>query len=452
MKLIHSGSPLTRLVSPGDPISFAFKTGGGNPVNQPPKNTVKPVVSGDTTLGGLLACTTGTWTGEAPITYAYQWLRDGIAISGQTNSTHTVVQADEGHSISCTVYATDIHGTSHATSNAVSVIDPTVLYQYVNTSDINPPAGRIHSTSNILRFNEVDKNGNLRDLGQLVSGDSITVGTQTATLTADPIFQSPVWRLTVDAWPMLADGDYICSAEKAGNWTPLDLFLFGEEGFWFDGSDFSTMFKDSSGSVPVTAVGDAVSYWENKISGQQVSRISATDTRVAPLVETYNTDKLRLTWDGSNDRLAFSSPNLSQGGAITFAIGFRKAQSYSGALQPYRASGTGSALQNVQVQGNNTVIFQTFGQMLTSVNAISNETMNIGLMWAQQNTTSLNIDLNGVTAALGPVPTNGAIAAAPTLPNVAASVRFSISQIVLVNRVLTVEERDQLKAFIASKH
>lgn len=37
-------------------------------------------------------------------------------------------------------------------------------------------------------------------------------------------------------------------------WTPAQLFTAGEQGVWYDPSDFSTLFQDSSGTTPVTAV------------------------------------------------------------------------------------------------------------------------------------------------------------------------------------------------------
>jgi hypothetical protein len=40
--------------------------------------------------------------------------------------------------------------------------------------------------------------------------------------------------------------------------TPARLFAAGEQGYWLDPSDFSTMFQDSAGTTPVTAVGQNV--------------------------------------------------------------------------------------------------------------------------------------------------------------------------------------------------
>ena len=41
-------------------------------------------------------------------------------------------------------------------------------------------------------------------------------------------------------------------------WTPSNLFAQGEVGAWYDPSDFTTMFQDSAGTIPVTAVGQTV--------------------------------------------------------------------------------------------------------------------------------------------------------------------------------------------------
>jgi hypothetical protein len=39
-----------------------------------------------------------------------------------------------------------------------------------------------------------------------------------------------------------------------------------EPAMWFDPSDFSTLFQDAEGKIPVTAVGQPVGLWRSKIS------------------------------------------------------------------------------------------------------------------------------------------------------------------------------------------
>jgi len=74
-----------------------------------PAPTVIPAITGTLTVGNALACSTGTWSGS-PASYAYQWLRDGVAIGSATSSTYTLVSGDSGKMIGCAVVATDAFG------------------------------------------------------------------------------------------------------------------------------------------------------------------------------------------------------------------------------------------------------------------------------------------------------------------------------------------------------
>jgi hypothetical protein len=93
------------------------KNGGGS---IPPSNTVAPVISGISDIGSVLTTTDGTWAGTAPITYTYQWNQNGNPIIGETNSTYTLVVADYLKDITCEVTATNVAGSSSATSNAIT--------------------------------------------------------------------------------------------------------------------------------------------------------------------------------------------------------------------------------------------------------------------------------------------------------------------------------------------
>ena len=95
-----------------------------------PKNTVTPTISGTLVVGNVLTCSTGTWTGNTPITYAYQWLRNGQVISGATSNTYTSVTADIGQNITCRVSATNTYGTgAQITTSAVVVTSSPILVQ-----------------------------------------------------------------------------------------------------------------------------------------------------------------------------------------------------------------------------------------------------------------------------------------------------------------------------------
>ena len=67
----------------------------------PPRIIVEPSISGTLVLGRLLFASVGTWAGETPLSYAYQWVRCGAdgglpdgsnctSISGATASTYTL--------------------------------------------------------------------------------------------------------------------------------------------------------------------------------------------------------------------------------------------------------------------------------------------------------------------------------------------------------------------------
>ncbi|WP_205472699.1 family 78 glycoside hydrolase catalytic domain [Nocardioides sp. SYSU D00038] len=64
-----------------------------------------PQVGGATRIGGTLTSTTGTWNTKG-LTYARQWLRNGVAIAGATGETYRVVAADAGTRLSVRVTAT----------------------------------------------------------------------------------------------------------------------------------------------------------------------------------------------------------------------------------------------------------------------------------------------------------------------------------------------------------
>jgi hypothetical protein len=85
-----------------------------------PANTTVPVLSGDTAVGGLLACSQGSWANK-PTRLEYSWLRDGAPIAGQGASTYRVQSPDLGHQIACTVVASNSAGAASATSDSIGV-------------------------------------------------------------------------------------------------------------------------------------------------------------------------------------------------------------------------------------------------------------------------------------------------------------------------------------------
>jgi hypothetical protein len=103
---------------------------GYNSPGQTPANTGLPVVSGTTTQGSVLTTTNGTWSGDKPLAFRYQWERcvqfpEGPVcsnISGATQRTYTLQSADVGDSIQVYVTATNDAGGASAISTAVGPV------------------------------------------------------------------------------------------------------------------------------------------------------------------------------------------------------------------------------------------------------------------------------------------------------------------------------------------
>lgn len=102
-------------------ISKYYQGGGGGGAVAP-SFTVAPQITGTAVVGQTLTCDGGTVTGTGPITKTYQWYRGATLIGGATNSTYTLVQADAGQDIKCTVTATNSAGSASADSNTLAIM------------------------------------------------------------------------------------------------------------------------------------------------------------------------------------------------------------------------------------------------------------------------------------------------------------------------------------------
>ncbi len=97
-------------------------TGIGAPPT-PRAGTSPPMVTGTVVTGASVGCSS-LWSGSPPLSFAYQWLRDGTAIPGATGSTYAIVAADAGHGLSCRVTATNAAGSATSVSASVDVPSP----------------------------------------------------------------------------------------------------------------------------------------------------------------------------------------------------------------------------------------------------------------------------------------------------------------------------------------
>ena len=116
----------------------------------------------------------------------------------------------------------------------------------------------------------------------------------------------------------------------AGRFDPASWFAAGEQGAWYDPSDFTTLFQDSAGTTPVTAVEQPVGLMKDKsgnnnhafqaTSGNRptlsarVNLLLASDTLATQSVTTQATTyKLYFTGSGSITLSGTSTGTYSAG-------------------------------------------------------------------------------------------------------------------------------------------
>lgn len=105
----------------------ATSSATSNVIPLAPTNSSIPIITGISTTGSTLTCSTGTWSSQGTPTYGYQWTKDGSNIGGQTSSTYLVNITDEDHYIGCKVIATNAGGASSSSAaNDVYITDPSL--------------------------------------------------------------------------------------------------------------------------------------------------------------------------------------------------------------------------------------------------------------------------------------------------------------------------------------
>ncbi|MCL2652171.1 MAG: S-layer homology domain-containing protein [Propionibacteriaceae bacterium] len=94
-------------------------------------------------VGTTLTASAGTWT-PSPVTLAYQWLRDGVAISGATATTYKLTPDDAGHKI--TVRVT---GSKSGYPSVVKTSTAVTATQLVTGITMSPTAANVGATGKL---------------------------------------------------------------------------------------------------------------------------------------------------------------------------------------------------------------------------------------------------------------------------------------------------------------
>ena len=105
-------------------------------------------------------------------------------------------------------------------------------------------------------------------------------------------------------------------------YNPLQLFAAGEQGVWYDPSDLSTLFQDSAGTTPVTAVGQPVGRMLDKSGrGNHAFQATAIDR---PTLQQDSGGRYYLSCNGTNTWMQTSAINFTSTDEMTVFTGVRK--------------------------------------------------------------------------------------------------------------------------------
>ena len=114
--------------SSGDATLASSPTGEITTGNGKPASSAPPTITGVATVGTTLASATGSWVGDAPITYSYQWLqcdKSGNAcapITAAVSSSYKLAQDQVGSTVRIKVIATNSRGDGSAISVQTALV------------------------------------------------------------------------------------------------------------------------------------------------------------------------------------------------------------------------------------------------------------------------------------------------------------------------------------------
>lgn len=160
-----------------------------------------------------------------------------------------------------------------------------------------------------------------------------------------PIYigSSPVSALRVGAQSVSAVyvGSTLAYPSNAVAFSPSTLFAAGEQGVWYDPSDMSTLYQDSAGTTPVTAVGQPVGRILDKSGrGNHAYQITSTAR------PTYQLDGLGcpyLSFDGIDDGMQSTSVYFSGTDKVFVGAAIRKLSDASASVFVELSSTYGNA-------------------------------------------------------------------------------------------------------------
>lgn len=150
--------------------------------------------------------------------------------------------------------------------------------------------------------------------------------------------------------------------QPLGGFSPASLFSAGEQGVWYDPSDSTTLFQDTAGTIPVTAVGQSVARINDK-SGRGNHATQAT-AAARPTYQVDASGRPFLLFDGVDDGLATSSITFGTNSA-QIVSGVRKLSDVAAGMvaESGNLSPPGSVTMFAPAAANNTYSFRSRGSV-----------------------------------------------------------------------------------------
>ncbi|MDR1824625.1 MAG: hypothetical protein LBR27_04755, partial [Bifidobacteriaceae bacterium] len=138
-------------------------------------NVTPPAITGTPTAGSTLTASSGTWS-ATPVSYTYQWLRNGVAITGESGPTYVVRPADAGKTVTVQVTADKtFYISGNATSAGVAIAAlPTVSGTLIHRQGTSMDGWAITYTNVTCDSTHTSFSGPYSVLGLVVLGASGT--------------------------------------------------------------------------------------------------------------------------------------------------------------------------------------------------------------------------------------------------------------------------------------
>lgn len=170
------------------------------------------------------------------------------------------------------------------------------------------------------------------------------------------------------------DGILSPFGRRLGGFSPAALFASGEQGFWYDPSDFSTLFQDSAGTIPVTDVEQPV----GKISDKSGRGNHATQTigGAYPVLRRTASGRYYLAFDGTDDFLVTSTIDLSATAQVSTVVGVEKSTDTAGIISEGGTSiNTGSGKFSLRTDANPDFSFISRGSISAQASSVATYTV-----------------------------------------------------------------------------